>query len=225
MEEAWQPVCSHQVRTEENKDTVHYAISYEDFQAFDCKIAPLNGGVTYIIISSTKTTSLCLAASSVGRVELGRQRAPSCCWSFSQWWVRTQQALLCQRGAPGWSRPSSRAGTGWPAGHTQSLRVFTFKTFKSHKHVFCVIIFGILHTLILGLGCCGLILESLTCGPLSYFLFLAFIFMYFVYVSMFCLNDGFYSSPRQVTNHIQVMAMRLTLLNSASCYSWMSSLW
>lgn len=51
--------------------------------------------------------------SSVARVVLGRRRAPSCCWSFSQWWVRTLQVLLRRRGPPGWSRPSSRAGTVW----------------------------------------------------------------------------------------------------------------
>lgn len=46
-----------------------------------------------------------------GRAELGKQRAPNCCWSFSQWWVKTLQVPHPQRGPPGWSRPSSRAGS------------------------------------------------------------------------------------------------------------------
>lgn len=45
-----------------------------------------------------------------GRAELGKQRAPNCCWSFSQWWVKTLQVPHPQREPPGWSRPSSRAG-------------------------------------------------------------------------------------------------------------------
>lgn len=40
----------------------------------------------------------------------GRRRAPSCCFSSCRWWARTQPGRPRRRKAPGWSRPSCRAG-------------------------------------------------------------------------------------------------------------------